>query len=74
MYAVLTFEHYLALFDFFMSSLLHKVCKELAEWYFQDGCSVLAACCHLAVDNIKVLKRVCACNYGICSVFTLHYL
>uniref|UniRef100_A0A3Q1H7T3 Uncharacterized protein n=1 Tax=Anabas testudineus TaxID=64144 RepID=A0A3Q1H7T3_ANATE len=35
-------------------SLLHKVCKELAEWYFQDGCSVLAACCHLAVDNIKL--------------------
>ncbi|XP_031722902.1 WD repeat-containing protein 17 isoform X3 [Anarrhichthys ocellatus] len=35
-------------------SLLYKVCKELAEWYFQDGCSVLAACCHLAVDNIKL--------------------
>uniref|UniRef100_A0A3P9N8S1 WD repeat domain 17 n=1 Tax=Poecilia reticulata TaxID=8081 RepID=A0A3P9N8S1_POERE len=34
-------------------SLLHHVCKELAEWYFQDGCSVLAACCHLAVDNIQ---------------------
>ncbi|XP_014826293.1 PREDICTED: WD repeat-containing protein 17 isoform X1 [Poecilia mexicana] len=33
-------------------SLLHHVCKELAEWYFQDGRSVLAACCHLAVDNI----------------------
>uniref|UniRef100_A0A8C3G6W0 WD repeat domain 17 n=1 Tax=Cyclopterus lumpus TaxID=8103 RepID=A0A8C3G6W0_CYCLU len=33
--------------------LLHKVCKELAEWYFQDGGSVRAACCHLAVDNIK---------------------
>uniref|UniRef100_A0A3B3X6W8 Gem-associated protein 5 TPR domain-containing protein n=1 Tax=Poecilia mexicana TaxID=48701 RepID=A0A3B3X6W8_9TELE len=35
-------------------SLLHHVCKELAEWYFQDGRSVLAACCHLAVDNIHV--------------------
>eukprot|EP00064_Thunnus_orientalis_P006984 superscaffoldBa00000751_g7003 len=35
-------------------SLLHKVCRELAEWYFQDGCAVLAACCHLAVDNIKL--------------------
>lgn len=35
-------------------SLLHKVCEELAEWYFQDGCSVLAACCHLAVDNIQL--------------------
>ncbi|KAK5601238.1 WD repeat-containing protein 17 [Crenichthys baileyi] len=35
-------------------SLLHNVCKELAEWYFQDGCSVLAACCHLAVDNIQL--------------------
>uniref|UniRef100_A0A3B3ZTQ0 Uncharacterized protein n=1 Tax=Periophthalmus magnuspinnatus TaxID=409849 RepID=A0A3B3ZTQ0_9GOBI len=34
--------------------LLHKVCKELAEWYFQDGRAVLAACCHLAVDNIKL--------------------
>lgn len=35
-------------------SLLQTVCKELAEWYFQDGCSVLAACCYLAVDNIKL--------------------
>ncbi|MED6287544.1 WD repeat-containing protein 17 [Characodon lateralis] len=35
-------------------SLLHNVCKKLAEWYFQDGCSVLAACCHLAVDNIQL--------------------
>ncbi|RVE76746.1 hypothetical protein OJAV_G00012020 [Oryzias javanicus] len=35
-------------------SLLHDVCAELAEWYFQDGCSVLAACCHLAVDNLKL--------------------
>uniref|UniRef100_A0A669B7N0 WD repeat domain 17 n=1 Tax=Oreochromis niloticus TaxID=8128 RepID=A0A669B7N0_ORENI len=34
--------------------LLHKVCKDLAEWYFQDGCSVLAACCHLAVDDIEL--------------------
>lgn len=38
----------------FVFSLLHHVCQELAEWYFQDGCSVLAACCHLAVDNIQV--------------------
>uniref|UniRef100_A0A3B5LRY2 Gem-associated protein 5 TPR domain-containing protein n=1 Tax=Xiphophorus couchianus TaxID=32473 RepID=A0A3B5LRY2_9TELE len=37
----------------FVFSLLHHVCQELAEWYFQDGCSVLAACCHLAVDNIQ---------------------
>ncbi|XP_054635631.1 WD repeat-containing protein 17 isoform X4 [Dunckerocampus dactyliophorus] len=35
-------------------SLLHKVCGQLAEWYFQDGRSVLAACCHLAVDNVKL--------------------
>uniref|UniRef100_A0A8C6XLS3 WD repeat domain 17 n=1 Tax=Naja naja TaxID=35670 RepID=A0A8C6XLS3_NAJNA len=34
--------------------LLHKVSKELAEWYFQDGCAVLAACCHLAVENIEL--------------------
>ncbi|XP_076845608.1 WD repeat-containing protein 17 isoform X1 [Brachyhypopomus gauderio] len=33
------------------TGLLHGVCKELAEWYFQDGRAVLAACCHLAVDN-----------------------
>uniref|UniRef100_A0A3B4VS08 WD repeat domain 17 n=1 Tax=Seriola dumerili TaxID=41447 RepID=A0A3B4VS08_SERDU len=31
-----------------------NVCEELAEWYFQDGCSVLAACCHLAVDNVQL--------------------
>ncbi|KAI5625189.1 WD repeat-containing protein 17 isoform X2, partial [Silurus asotus] len=34
--------------------LLHGVCWELAEWYFQEGCAVLAACCHLAVDNTEV--------------------
>uniref|UniRef100_A0A8C5S7X5 Gem-associated protein 5 TPR domain-containing protein n=1 Tax=Laticauda laticaudata TaxID=8630 RepID=A0A8C5S7X5_LATLA len=36
------------------NDLLHNVSKELAEWYFQDGCAVLAACCHLAVENIEV--------------------
>uniref|UniRef100_A0A3Q2XAF2 WD repeat domain 17 n=1 Tax=Hippocampus comes TaxID=109280 RepID=A0A3Q2XAF2_HIPCM len=35
-------------------SLLHGVCEQLAEWYFQDGRSVRAACCHLAVDNVKL--------------------
>ncbi|XP_047628239.1 WD repeat-containing protein 17 isoform X6 [Phacochoerus africanus] len=36
------------------NELLQEACKELAEWYFQDGRAVLAACCHLAVDNIEV--------------------
>ncbi|XP_053107723.1 WD repeat-containing protein 17 isoform X3 [Hemicordylus capensis] len=36
------------------NELLHKVSKELAEWYFQDGYAVLAACCHLAVENIEL--------------------
>ncbi|XP_039176577.1 WD repeat-containing protein 17 isoform X1 [Crotalus tigris] len=36
------------------NDLRHKVSKELAEWYFQDGCAVLAACCHLAVENIEL--------------------
>ncbi|XP_020931538.1 WD repeat-containing protein 17 isoform X5 [Sus scrofa] len=36
------------------NELLQEACKELAEWYFQDGHAVLAACCHLAVDNIEV--------------------
>ncbi|XP_077574603.1 WD repeat-containing protein 17 isoform X1 [Stigmatopora nigra] len=35
-------------------SLLNNVCSQLAEWYFQDGCSVLAACCYLAVDNVQL--------------------
>uniref|UniRef100_A0A8U8AMW3 Gem-associated protein 5 TPR domain-containing protein n=1 Tax=Geospiza parvula TaxID=87175 RepID=A0A8U8AMW3_GEOPR len=34
--------------------LLQKVSKELADWYFQDGRAVLAACCHLAVENIEL--------------------
>uniref|UniRef100_A0A669PY69 WD repeat domain 17 n=1 Tax=Phasianus colchicus TaxID=9054 RepID=A0A669PY69_PHACC len=34
--------------------LLQKVSEELAEWYFQDGRAVLAACCHLAVENIEL--------------------
>ncbi|CAB1327220.1 unnamed protein product [Coregonus sp. 'balchen'] len=36
------------------NGLLQCVCKELAEWYFQDGRAVLAACCHLAVDNTEL--------------------
>ncbi|XP_006509495.1 WD repeat-containing protein 17 isoform X7 [Mus musculus] len=36
------------------NELLHKVINELAEWYFQDGQAVLAACCHLAVDDIEL--------------------
>ncbi|MBN3284063.1 WDR17 protein, partial [Polyodon spathula] len=36
------------------NGLLHKVSKELAAWYFQDGRAVLAACCHLAVDNTEL--------------------
>ncbi|XP_064418269.1 WD repeat-containing protein 17 isoform X3 [Latimeria chalumnae] len=36
------------------NELLHRVSKELAEWYFQDGRAVLAACCHLAVENVEL--------------------
>ncbi|KAM6972140.1 WD repeat-containing protein 17 [Aplochiton taeniatus] len=36
------------------NGLLQKVCKELAESYFLDGCAVLAACCHLSADNIEL--------------------
>ncbi|NXC33740.1 WDR17 protein, partial [Campylorhamphus procurvoides] len=36
------------------NELLHNVSKELADWYFQDGHAVLAACCHLAVENIEL--------------------
>ncbi|KAB1257536.1 WD repeat-containing protein 17 [Camelus dromedarius] len=37
------------------NELLQEACKELADWYFQEGRAVLAACCHLAVDNIERL-------------------
>lgn len=50
----------------FPHSLLHRVCQELAEWYFQDGCSVLAACCHLAVDDIQVLPAL-SCHSRLLS-------
>uniref|UniRef100_A0A8C3U5Y8 WD repeat domain 17 n=1 Tax=Catharus ustulatus TaxID=91951 RepID=A0A8C3U5Y8_CATUS len=36
------------------NDLLQKVSKELADWYFQDGRAVLAACCHLSVENIEL--------------------
>ncbi|KAG9479908.1 hypothetical protein GDO78_011761 [Eleutherodactylus coqui] len=36
------------------NELLHRVSAELAEWYFQDGRAVLAACCHLAVDYFEL--------------------
>lgn len=51
---VVNSENVLAEFLFCYCRLLHKVSKELAEWYFQDGRAVLAACCHLAVENIEV--------------------
>ncbi|XP_016074649.1 PREDICTED: WD repeat-containing protein 17 [Miniopterus natalensis] len=34
--------------------LLHTVSEELAEWHFQDGRAVLAACCHLAADDVEL--------------------
>nr|XP_060635588.1 WD repeat-containing protein 17 [Anolis sagrei ordinatus] len=40
--------------NLFLYRILHKVSKELAESYFQDGYAVLAACCHLAVENIEL--------------------
>ncbi|KAJ8335867.1 hypothetical protein SKAU_G00392090 [Synaphobranchus kaupii] len=40
--------------DSMYNGLLHGVCKELAEWYFQDGRAILAACCHLAEDNTEL--------------------
>lgn len=27
---------------------------QLAEWHFQGGQAVRAACCHLAVDDVEV--------------------
>ncbi|XP_078252775.1 WD repeat-containing protein 17 isoform X1 [Rhinoraja longicauda] len=36
------------------NDLLHRVSGELAEWYFQDGRAVMAACCHLAVNDIEL--------------------
>ncbi|XP_028646991.2 WD repeat-containing protein 17 isoform X1 [Erpetoichthys calabaricus] len=36
------------------NGLLQQVSTELAECHFQDGQAVLAACCHLAVDNIEL--------------------
>ncbi|XP_048159854.1 WD repeat-containing protein 17 isoform X2 [Corvus hawaiiensis] len=36
------------------NDLLQRVSKELADLYFQDGRAVLAACCHLAVENIEL--------------------
>ncbi|XP_054421804.1 WD repeat-containing protein 17 isoform X4 [Pteronotus mesoamericanus] len=36
------------------NDLLHSVSEELAERYLQDGRAVLAACCHLAADDIEL--------------------
>ncbi|XP_077158541.1 WD repeat-containing protein 17 isoform X5 [Paroedura picta] len=36
------------------NELLHEVSKELSEWYFQNGCAVQAACCHLAIEDIEL--------------------
>ena len=35
-------------------SLLKKTVSELAESHFRNGSPVLAACCHLAVDDCQV--------------------
>ncbi|CAH1267956.1 WDR17 [Branchiostoma lanceolatum] len=34
--------------------LLHKASRRLADWYFQDGQPMKAACCHLAVEDYKL--------------------
>ena len=39
---------------FSVSSLLKETISELAESHFRNGSPVLAACCHLAVDDTKV--------------------
>ncbi|KAM7111640.1 WD repeat-containing protein 17 isoform 2-T2 [Molossus nigricans] len=36
------------------NELLHTVSGELAERYLQDGRAMLAACCHLAADDIEL--------------------
>ena len=40
--------------------LLQSTSTALADWYFYSGQPVLAACCHLAVGDVKVraLERV----------------
>ncbi|KAF3825598.1 hypothetical protein GH733_005580 [Mirounga leonina] len=53
------------IYTIFFSRLLRKVSEELAEWYFQDGRAVLAACCQLAVDNTEVRLTVLAMAYLI---------
>eukprot|EP00058_Branchiostoma_floridae_P026109 XP_002611599.1 hypothetical protein BRAFLDRAFT_56820 [Branchiostoma floridae] len=34
--------------------LLHKTSRRLADWYFQDGQPMKAACCHLAVEDYRL--------------------
>lgn len=34
--------------------LLKMTTSELAEWHFLNGSPILAACCHLSVDDTKV--------------------
>lgn len=62
----------LALFTF--SRLLHGVCQELAEWYFQDGGAILAACCHLAVDNTEVQTLAHWHGPTVCTHLDFHLL
>ena len=34
--------------------MLNESSAALADSYFRDGAPVMAACCHLAVSNVKV--------------------
>ncbi|XP_014403244.1 PREDICTED: WD repeat-containing protein 17 [Myotis brandtii] len=36
------------------TELLHTASAQLAEWHFQGGRAVRAACCHLAVDDVEL--------------------
>lgn len=38
----------------YSASLLKKSMAHLSAWYFSNGSAVLAACCHLAVDDFQV--------------------
>ena len=54
-------------------SLLKYAVSELAESHFRNGSPVLAACCHLAVDDTQVCQLFCesynyiALSLGLCQ-------
>lgn len=54
--------------------LLTGTVQKLADWYFHNGSPVLAACCHMSVDDCQVVLSGNSGSYPINAKIMYLYL